>query len=100
MSVTGCQGWEMSALEKGPERMKVTGTSVQACIKTPDRGREGLCYRPLTSPPAQSGPSAKNRAGAFAGALWLPAASEQQHNRSRRAPANGIKSSRKLFLEQ
>lgn len=56
MSVTSCTGWEMSALEKGPERMKVTGTFVQACVKTPRRGREGLCYHPAYLPSCTIGP--------------------------------------------
>lgn len=104
-SVTSCKGWEMSALEKGPERTKVTGTFVQACVKTPHRGREGLCYHPAYLPSCAIRPLCqKTGIGAFAGSQWLPTAtvvwSGTIAHAALRAPANGIKSSRKLFLEQ
>lgn len=103
MSDTSCSGWEMSALEKGPERTKVTGTFVQACVKTPQRGREGLCYRPAHLPSCAIRSFCQNQE---LGLLQEPSGYLQPACRSTAAhtalpaPANAIKSSRKLFLEQ
>lgn len=103
MSVTSCTGWEMSALEKGPEKMKVTGTFVQACVKTPCRGREGLCYHPAYLPSCTiRSLCQKQGSGLLLGASGYlqPVCSSTVAQAALPAPANGIKSSRKLFLEQ
>lgn len=84
MSVTSCKGWEVSALEKGPERTRVTGTFVQACVKTPPRGREGLCYRPAHLPCCAIRPLWQSW---DQGSCWDPAA-VRRHSRSRCAPCS------------
>lgn len=78
-SVTSCKGWEASALEKGPERTKVTGTFVQACVKTPDRGREGLCCRSAHLPSGAIRPLCQK----LESGLLLGRSRVQRHSRSR-----------------